>query len=138
MNDDNKTLIKLLNPKFTFQFADKEYLIRKANMGQMVQFQARAAELMNDKDMPASSKDLEMLSYCVYLLLKEVDSTITEQFVKDNMPGSVDGLSILADLGFIDPQKLELVKRVQEKIIIQDSSPTSQTEPDGGQTKSAS
>lgn len=135
-NDENKTLVSLINPKFTFQFADKEYQIRKANMTQVVQFQQRAAELLEDKTLQPAIRDAEMLAYCVFLLLKNADQSVTEEFVKDNLPGNIDGLDILARLGFIDPQKLELVKKAQEKLTIQNSSPISAIEPDGLQNKS--
>jgi hypothetical protein len=135
-NNEDKTLVSLINPKFTFQFGDKEYQVRKANMTQVIQFQQRAAELLEDTKIPPPARDAEMLAYCIFLLLKNIDQEVTEQFVKDNLPGNADGLDILVKMGFIDPQKLELVKKAQERLIIQNSSLISATEQDGLQSKS--
>ena len=134
MNEE-KTFISLANPSFTFLFGDKEYQIKKANIEQVAQYQQKIVELSKDEGIIPSVKDLEITSYAVYLSLKVCDSTVTLEYVKQNLPGSVDGLSLLTQLGFIDPQKADAVKKLQEKLILNVSSQTLQTEPDGLQKK---
>lgn len=137
-NTDDKTLVALINPPFTFAFADKEYQIRKATLEQVQQYQMKVAELAKDEAAIPANRDLEIIAYCVYLSLVKVDSSVTIDFVKENIPGAVDGLSLLGDLGFIDPQKVKMVKKMQDQLISQSSSPTSPIEQDGPQEKSAS
>jgi hypothetical protein len=138
-NENNKTLVKLINPKFTLQFADNEYQVRKASMAQVIQFEKRMDELSNSSDaqLTIRDRDFALLAYCIFLLLKEVDLSVTEQFVKDNLPGDINELDVLGQLGFINPQKLKAIKEAQEKLIIQNSSPTLVIEPDGLPIKSA-
>lgn len=132
---DDKSLTSLVNPPFTFSFADKEYQVRKANIKQVQQYLAKMTELSKDKEINATSRDLDILSYCLFLVLNKVDSSVTEDFVKENLPGTVDGLEILATLGFIDPAKIQLIKKLQEKLISENSLLPSQSEQGGLQTK---
>jgi hypothetical protein len=120
--DGTKTLISLTNPPFTFQFADKEYQIRKANIRQVQQYQLRVEELANDKTLIPAVRDLKIVAYSVFLLLNSADSSITEECVEQNMPATkIDGLQLLGDLGFIDPVKVALIQKYQEKLISQNS-----------------
>jgi len=115
--DAEKTLIELINPSFTFKLNDKEYFIKKANIEQVSQYQIKVSELNKDTEMPQSVKDLEIICYCVYLLLKTYDTTITVEIIKQSLPGTTDGLQLLSDLGFIDPQKVEMIKKMQDQLI---------------------
>lgn len=135
---DDKALVSLLNPSFVFKFADKEYQIRKANIEQVQQYITKMKELSADKDLIPAVRDLEIVSFCLYLLLKKADQTVTEDFVKENLPGNIDGLVILGQLGFIDPQKVELLKKLQDQLISENSSYLLRSEPDGHPTKSES
>ena len=114
---DNKVLAGLVNAPFTFRFADREFQIKKANIRQVQQYVMRLGELMKDKEMNPAVRDLDVLSYCLFLSLSKVDPTITEDFVSENLQGAVDGLELLSELGFIDPEKVQMVKKVQEKLI---------------------
>jgi len=135
MDNQTKILTSLLNPAFTFPFADKEYQVRKATISQVQQYQLKLEALSVDKTVSSASRDLEMAAYVVFLILNKADSTVTEDYVKENMPGGVDVLSLLGELGFIDPQKVAMVKKVQEGLISGSSSRTLPTEPVGPQTK---
>ncbi|MHB8483868.1 MAG: hypothetical protein ACYDBV_14240 [Nitrospiria bacterium] len=135
--DENKTLVSLLNPPFTFKFADREFQVKKANLSQVQQYILRVNELSKDKQTDSAIRDLNILSYCIFLILYKADNTITEEFVNENMPaGAIDGLQLLSDLGFIDPQKARAVRAAQEKLISGFSSLQSLKEQGGLQEKS--
>ena len=128
--EDNKTLISLVNPSFVFSFNGKEYTIRKASLEQVVQYQIKVSELSKE-DIPEAVKELKIVSYCIFLVLKnskESNLEITEDYILNNCPGDVDTLDILGKLGFISPEKIRLaqamLKTVQDKMIIKDSSLT--------------
>jgi len=120
--DTEKTFIELVNPSFTFKFNSKEYQVKKANIEQVAQYQIKLSELAKDDTVIPSVRDLEVISYCVYLLLKTVDTDITVDIIKQQLPGNVDGLDLLSQMGFIDPQKVKIVKDLQEKLILKSSS----------------
>jgi len=117
MDLQEKELTNLLNPAFTFRFADKEYQIKKANITQIQQYSTRIDELTKNTAMNLQIRDLEAVSYAVFLILNASDSTVTEDFIKNNLTIKVDGLSLLGLLGFIDPQKVEILKKMQEKLL---------------------
>jgi hypothetical protein len=119
---DNKVLADLVNAPFTFKLADREFQIKKANIRQVQQYVTRLSDLSKDKEMNPAARDLEVLSYCLFLSLSKVDPSITEDFVKENLPGAVDGLELLSTLGFIDPEKVQMIKKLQEKLISENSS----------------
>ena len=121
MSDIN-VLTALVNPEFTFTFAGKEYQIKKANIKQVQQYFQKVEELSKDKERAQVVKDLEVVSYCLFISLNSVDPSVTEDFVQSNLPGAVDALSLLAVLGFIDPEKVQMVKKLQEKLIMENSS----------------
>lgn len=135
-NNNQKTLVNLLNPPFDFPFGDKVYQIKKASITQVQQYQTKLETLTKDTTTSTAFRDLEIASYVVFLVLNKADSTVTEEYVKDNMPGGIDILSLLAELGFIDPQKAELVKKLQQGLVSENSSRISQIEPAGLQPKS--
>jgi hypothetical protein len=130
-----KSLVKLLNPAFTFEFAGNKYEVKRANIEQVQQYQIKVNELGKKTDIPSAVRDLDVVSYATYLILHKNYSDVTEDFVKENLPGNVDVISYLAELGFIDPQKAEMVKKLQEKIVSGSSSQTLSTEQDGLQVK---
>lgn len=125
-----ESLTNLLNPEFTFSFAGKDYQVKKANIKQAQQYQIKLSEI-NESDKPQGVKDLSLLSYAVFLILNKADSTITEEFVEDNLRGDVDGVSLLTELGFINPQKAKILQQIQAKVLSENSSPSSLTEQAG-------
>jgi hypothetical protein len=136
--DQEKTLVDLINPKFVFKFGDKEYQVKKANIEQVVQYQLRVEDLNKDTTKLSSVKELEIMVYCVYLLLRVDDPTVTEDYVRNNLPGGLDGLTLLTTLGFIDPARLQLVQKLKEKLISNESLQTLLNEPAGHPEKSQS
>ena len=136
MDNQQKSLTSLLNPAFTFPFADGEYQVKKATISQVQQYQTKLESLTKDTTTSSAYRDLEIAAYVVFLILNKADPTITEDYVKENMPGGIDILSLLGELGFIDPQKVELVKKLQQGLATGNSLPTSPIEPVGPQPKS--
>jgi hypothetical protein len=117
-----KSLTNLLNPPFTFILGDREFQVRKANIKQVQQYQLKVTELSKNTDLPSAVKDLDIVSYALFLVLNKTDNSVTEDFVKENLPGNINIISLLSELGFIDPQKAELVNKLQEKILSDASS----------------
>jgi hypothetical protein len=111
--EDSKTLNNLINPAFTFSFAGKDYEVKKANIEQSQQYYVKLQELAKIQDMPPASRDLEVVAYCIYLVLNKRYSEVTIDFVKENTPGTADVLQILITLGFIDPRRAEALKNLQ-------------------------
>jgi len=99
---ENDKLSLFFNAPFELEFGGKVYTVRAANILDAVLYQKRLQELVEAKS-PAI--DLELAVYCLYLVLKKVDPTITEDYVKENCPANIDTLSIIEKLGFMSPQK---------------------------------
>lgn len=101
--------LELLNPDFVFKFAGKEYSVRKANLRQGLLYQQKVKELLDAK---SASVDLQLVSYCIYLVLKETDKSITEDFVQDNAPADINILETLTTLGFMNPGQAAKAKNL--------------------------
>lgn len=101
MNEE-KELFDLINVPFSITFAGKEYTVRKANLEKAVLYQARLRQLAQDKDLAIDAK---IAAYCLYLVLHDADSSITEEFVMQNATGSLNVMDWLIKLGFMTPQK---------------------------------
>lgn len=108
------TLYKLVNPKFSFEFNGKQYEVRKANLEKAVQYQSKVAELSSSADI---SSHLRLVAYCIYLVLKDVEPSITEQEVLDNTPGDIDPVECLTNLGFINQRKAETAKNIEDALL---------------------
>lgn len=106
-----KTLHELLNPEFTFKFAGKDYLVRKANLKQGILYQDKVQELLEHK---TASVDLQLVGFCIWLILKEADPTITEDYVLNNTPADIDVVGTLTVLGFMNPKQGETARRLTE------------------------
>lgn len=104
--------LKLINPEFEFGFAGKEYKIRRANLEKVILFQKKMVELADAKD---SAVDLKGAGYCLYLILKDADPSITENWVMENAPGDLDAYEVFENLGFMSRQKVELLKRLIQR-----------------------
>jgi hypothetical protein len=126
------TLYQLVNAPFTFSFAGKEYNIKKANLEKAILYQQKMKELQNAGD---PTPDLKLAAYCIYIVLSEVDNAITEQFVLQNTPADIDVLECLTTLGFMNPQRKELAKKMEQnlakKLISDDFLQPSPKEQDG-------
>lgn len=99
--------LKLINPEFTIEFADREFKVRKANLEKVILFQTRMLELADQK---SKTLEVDMAAYCIYLILSASDQTITEDWVKKNAPGDIDPYEIFEKLGFMSRQKVDLMK----------------------------
>jgi len=99
---DEKILFDLVNPSFVIKFAGKEFTVRKANLEKAILYQERLRELVDKKD---SAIDIKIAAYCLYLVLKDSDPSITEEYVIKNSPASINSLEWIETLGFMTPQK---------------------------------
>jgi hypothetical protein len=132
MEPGEKTLYRLVNAPFDFEFMGQKYQVRRASLDKAVQYQQRARELQASND-PAA--DLKLLAYCIYLVLKDKIPDLTEELVFANTPADIDIIECMSMLGFIDPRKAALAKQLQESVLnrwtTKDSSVSSPTEQDG-------
>lgn len=99
---EDNTLFELVNPPFVLKFAGKEYTVRKANLEKAILYQAKVKELADAKE---PSIDLKLAAYCLYLILRDIDDTITEDFIVKNSPADIDAVKWIQTLGFMTPQK---------------------------------
>ena len=131
-----ESLIKITNAPFQIEFMDKPYMVKKASLDQVVKFMKKMAELQKENVSPLESS-ISLVAYAMFLTLSSVDATVTEEFVRTNMPGDSPAIEILTTLGFITPKQAALTKARVETIpsITADSSPSSPTAPDGSPAK---
>lgn len=108
--------ILLTNLEIPFEFAGKSYLVRKANIQQVISFQRKAAEIGKTVD---PGGDLLIAAYAIYLVLNAADKNVTEEFVAGNCPGDVDVTDILAKLGFLSQQKVEIMNKAKNALGLQ-------------------
>ncbi len=103
-------LSKLTNTEFTFEFAGKNYTVRTASLRKVVLYQQKIKELTDAKTVGA---DLILVAYCIWLVLKDAYPEVTEDYVMDNLQGSLEPLDIFQDLGFLSPSQMKLAKNLQ-------------------------
>ena len=131
------TILDLTNPEFTFKFDGQDFLMRKASIRQVIAYQQRVLQIQ--KESAQGGAEYRAAAFAVFLLLKEKDSELTEEAVLDKMRGDIDLLDLLAQLGFMNPEKVQLAKDLQNGVIRKltgdKSSPSSATELDGAPTK---
>ena len=108
----NNSIINLVNPEFDFGFNGKIYHLRKATLDKAVQYQGKIKELTND-----AGGDSKLLAYCIWLMLKDQDPALTEEFVLNNTPADSSVIDILSVLGFINPSKLDQANKIKETVI---------------------
>lgn len=128
-----QTLIDLVNPDITLTYKGETLSVRKATIRQVLAYQERRDQIFEEKQ---RGGDQRLAAFGVYLLLKDKVPNLTEDDVLDNMPGNVNVLELLGKLGFIEPEKLEMMKRLQNQSSGTKSSPPSPQKPDGPQNKS--
>lgn len=110
----DNSLVKMVNPTFTFEFAGKTYQVRKATLDKAVAYQQRVKELKSD-----AGQELLLVAYCIYLILKDYDAEITEKFVLENTPADIDIIEVLTQLGFLSPTKMAQVKAMEAAVLKQ-------------------
>lgn len=94
----------LANIEFDYTFAGKVYKLKKANIKQTMEWQRKIAEIKKADD-PAA--DLAITVYTLYISLKVVDTTITEEYILENCPGTIDPMETFFELGFMSRQKVK-------------------------------
>lgn len=99
--------LKLINAEFDIEFANKTYKVRKASIEQVILFQTRMMSLADQKD---SSLDIKAAAYCIFLTIQGSDKSITEDWVLQNAPGDLDPYDIFVQLGFMNRQKVDLMR----------------------------
>ena len=110
-NNNEKTIYRLVNPEFDFEFMGKVYTLRKATLDKAIQYQTKLKELSGD-----SASDAKLISFCIYIMLKDQNSELTEEIVLNNIPADIDALEVLTILGFMSPTKLNEAKEILKKI----------------------
>lgn len=129
------TLYRLVNPAFQFEWNGKTYEVKKANLAQVVQYQAKVKELIAGGEAGADQK---IAAYCIYLLLKAQEPDLTEEKVLNETPGGIDLMELMMTLGFLKPTKeTTAIPEVKEQTT-PDSLPPSLTELAGLPEKSES
>lgn len=127
----------IINPEFTFDFDGKPYTIRKASLDKVIAYQIKLQELKENKD---PSADQRIVAFAIWLMLKDQEKDITEEIILEKLPGTINVLECLAELGFIDPSRVEMAKAITERVMkeatLGSSSQPSQSEPDGLPIKS--
>lgn len=111
MGKEDTTLEQMVNPEFDFVFAGKTFHLRKATLDKAVMYQQKAKDLGESKDIAA---DIKLLAYCIYIMLRDQDKTITEQWVMENAPATLNVLETLVTLGFISTSLLKTINQVVE------------------------
>lgn len=104
------------NLEFAYNFAGKNYTLKKANLKQVMDFQRKTMEIQKEND-PAA--DLLITAYALYLSLHAVDSTITLQYIEENAPGDIDPMETFILLGFMSRQKLENLLKIKNQPVNQ-------------------
>lgn len=99
--------IELLNPEISFKFAGKEYFVRKASLKLGILYQQKVRELLEAKSVTV---DLLLVAYCIYLVLRESDPSISEDYVQSNTPADINVLETLTTLGFMNPNQAAKAK----------------------------
>lgn len=103
----------MTNTEFDYPFAGKNYKVKKATLRQVIEFQRKQFEIAAKKD-PAG--DLMMASFAIYIILHSADATVTEDFVTDNAPGDMDFMDVIAKLGFMSQQKVEMLTKIRNSL----------------------
>jgi len=108
---EDQSMFQMVNPEFDFNFAGRAYHLRKATLDKAILYQGKAKELSDAKDVSADSK---LMAYCIYIMLRDVDKTITEQYITENTPATVSVIDVLATLGFINPTMQKTISKLVE------------------------
>jgi hypothetical protein len=109
-----KALIDLTNPEFSIKLGEKEYLLRKATLRQVISFQKRVKELSESKEV---GSDAKTIAFAYFLLLEDkYKGEYTEESLLDVLPGAQDSGETLVMLGFMSPQQMKLSQVIEETL----------------------
>lgn len=106
--------IQLTNTETKFTFGGKEYTVKKANLAQVIQFQREAKTIQDSKD---AGGDLLIAASAIAIILNVQDKNITKESVLQDCPGDIDVMGVLVQLGFLNQQKAELMKKVRDALV---------------------
>jgi hypothetical protein len=104
--------LKLTNPEIELEIGGETFHVKKATLEKVIPFQERFTKLIADKDVAADAK---LAAYCIYLILKDVKPDVTEEWAMQNVPGDVEALTIIEQLGFMNRQKVDQLRKLTEK-----------------------
>ena len=113
MDKEIVTLPDLTNPEFTYVFDGKEYVIRKASLRDIASYEKRVKELSAKGELNNS----DILAYCLYLILRKGDNSITEDYVAETSKGDIDYLMVLEQLGFMNLERVKTTREIQARIV---------------------
>ena len=108
----------LTNLGFDFSLGGKTYKVKKASLKQVIDWQKRSLELSKNKDIPS---DLLSAAYAIYLIIHEVDKSVTEDYVMENVRGDIDPWDMFTKLGFMSQQKVETARKIVNSLTSQPS-----------------
>jgi hypothetical protein len=106
--DNNNSIYRLVNPEFDFEFVGTVYHLRKATLDKAVSYQEKIKSL---GDKPGA--ELELIAFCVSLMLRDQDPTITEEYALQHLPADIDVLEVLTFLGFMNPSKQAKARQIE-------------------------
>ncbi len=106
-------LTKIINPEFSFSYNGKDYQIRKASLRKVIQYQEKVKELTDAKQVGI---DYQLVAYCLYLVLKDIEPLLTEEEVLNTVPGDIEILDVLTTLGFLTPSQKELALKAKQLV----------------------
>lgn len=101
--------LKLINAEQPLEFNGETYQVKKANIAKVILFQTKFNELSDAKDPAIESKTA---AYCLYLILKDVKLDVTEQWVLENAPGDISFADVVEQFGFMNRQKVAILRKV--------------------------
>ena len=103
----------MTNIEFDFPILGKTYKIKKASIKQVIDWQRKVSEIQKEKDAGA---DLRMIAYAIYAIIHSVDTTVTEDYILENVPGDLNAEEILLKLGFLNQQKVAMMGRIKNSL----------------------
>ncbi len=109
-------LKSLVNAPFELPLGDKTFMVKKASLTEIQQYLDKVESFPTPL---TQANNIDLVAYAAYLVIHLADNTITEQWVKDNIPGTLatNPMPFLVMLGFIDPQKANLMAQLQAAAI---------------------
>jgi hypothetical protein len=105
--------VKLTNAEFTLTIGDRDFQVKKANLEKAILYQAKVRELIEKKN---AHSDLNLVSYCTWLIVKDADPTVSEGWVRENLPADVAPVLLLQQLGFMSQQKVEQAQKITDSL----------------------
>lgn len=103
----------IANLPFELTLAGKVYQVKKANLRQVIDWQRKIMEYSKEGD---TSANLRSVAYALWLMIATVDTTITEDYILDNIAGDVQVMDVLIMLGFTNQQKVAEIPKMKDSL----------------------